>query len=242
MTRDTIEYLLCDVSSVGRAREEHRWLDSVLSPDEVAQESRLRQTTNKVAYRSAHILFRLMAARRLGIEPRDAAGLRFTRTCRSCGGAHGKPQIAGAELSLSRSGDMVAVASAPSPSHIGVDIECIPSEVFAGFDDYALEPGESLSPGANTTRRRIELWAAKEAALKATGDGLSVEPSDLEVVRTDCAPSSEYWAASIRAAVHPELNRLSLAIIPCPPSHAAALSCADRLPLISTDLSELLIG
>ncbi|WP_193096101.1 4'-phosphopantetheinyl transferase family protein [Brevibacterium sp. FME17] len=242
----SIEYLICDVGTLSQAREDHRWLDSLLSPAEAAHSNRLRQAADRAAYRSGHLLFRLMAARRLGIEPRDAGELTFTRTCRTCGGPHGKPQIMGAELSLSRSGDMVAVASAPSSSPIGIDIEHIPNEVFSGFDEYVLTSGESLSPGANTTRRRIELWVAKEAALKTTGDGLNVEPSGLEVVGTDreaaVVPGSVHWAASIRAPEHPELNRLSLATVPCPPSHAAALSCADRLPVTSTSLSDVLIG
>lgn len=240
----SIKYVLCDVGTLHRARDHRRWLDSVFSPAEVDQSNRLRRATDRAAYRSAHLLFRLMAARRLGLEPRDAGDLRFTRTCRSCGGPHGKPQIAGAELSLSRSGDMVAVASAPASSPIGVDVERIPNEVFAGFDEYVLSPTEAAPSGGDAVRKRLELWVAKEAALKTTGAGLSVEPRCFEVVRADRAasavPGSGLWTSSITAPAHPELNELSLASIPCRASHAAALSCADRRPLTSMRLSDLL--
>ena len=244
MTRGTIEYLLCDVSSVDRAREEHRWLDSLLSPGEISHANRLQQVTDRAVYRSAHLLFRLMAARRLGLDPKTAGELKFTRRCRSCGGPHGKPQIAGAELSLSKSDGMMALASAPSSSPVGVDIERLPGEVFPGFDDYVLAPTESVPKVRGAIRGRLELWVAKEAALKTTGHGLSLEPGEFEVVRTghqtSAVTGSGVWVSSIGAPEHPELNGLSLAPLPSPPTYAAALSCADRLPVTSLRLSELL--
>ncbi|WP_231442590.1 4'-phosphopantetheinyl transferase family protein [Brevibacterium zhoupengii] len=185
-----------------------------------------------------------MAARRLGLDPKAAGDLRLTRTCRSCGGPHGKPQIAGAELSLSKTGGMVAVASGPSSSPVGIDIERIPDEVFPGFDDYVLAPTESVPHGGDAVRSRLELWVAKEAALKTTGHGLSIRPGELEVVRTGDQASpvtgGGVWVSSIEAPEHPELNGLSLASLSRFPYYAAALSCADRLPVTSLRLSELL--
>lgn len=248
MTEAVIEYLLCDVGAVRQACAELSWLNSVLSPDEIAHSNRLRREPDRAGYRSAHLLFRLMAARRLGLEPRDAGELRFTRTCRSCGGPHGKPQLAGAgasaevksgagagagaEFSMSRSGTMVLVASAPSSSPIGADVERIPTEVFAGFDDYVLAPAESVPAGEDAMRRRLELWVAKEAAVKTTGHGLAVAPSDIEVDLTGIAP--------VIAPKHPEIDGLSLAPLPCPPNYVAAMSCTDTLPIVSVGLHELL--
>lgn len=246
MTEAVIEYLLCDVGAVRQACADHSWLDSLLSPDEIAHSNRLRREPDRAGYRSAHLLFRLMAARRLGLEARDAGELRFARTCRSCGGAHGKPQLAGAEtsaevksgagsgaeFSMSRSGTMVLVASAPSSSPIGADVERIPSEVFAGFDDYVLAPAESVPAGEGAMRRRLELWVAKEAAVKTTGHGLAVAPSDIEVDLTGITP--------VIAPKHPEVDGLSVAPLPCPPNYAAAMSCTDTLPIVSVGLHELL--
>lgn len=246
MTVAGIEYLVCDISAVRRAHAAHPWLNSLLSPAEVDRSNRLRHASDRIAYRCAHLVLRLITARRLGADARSAGELDFTRCCRSCGGPHGKPQIAGAEVSLSRSGTMLLVASAPTSSPIGVDIEGVPSEVFPEFDDYVLAAGESLPRCVDAVRGRLELWVAKEAALKTTGHGLSVEPGDLEVVRTGCetssVPGSGDWASAVRAPEHPELNRLYLASVPCRPSHAAALSCADRLPVTSLNLSDLLTG
>nr|WP_245162121.1 4'-phosphopantetheinyl transferase superfamily protein [Brevibacterium marinum] len=141
---------------------------------------------------------------------------------------------------------MLLVASAPPSSPIGVDIEGVPSTVFSGFDDYVLAPGESAAGCADTDRKRLELWVAKEAALKTTGHGLSVEPHKLEVVRTGDEVSAvdvtDVWTSAISAPEHAELDRLNLTSVPCRPSHAAALSCADRLPVTSLKLTDLLSG
>lgn len=245
MTAAGIEYLVCDISEVRETQSAHPWLASLLSPAEVKRSDRLRHASDRIAYRCAHLALRLVAARRLGADVRSAGDLEFTRCCRSCGGPHGKPQVTDAEVSLSRSGTMVLVGSAPPSSPIGVDIEGLPSEVFPGFDDYVLAPSERTSECTNSDRRRLELWVAKEAALKTTGHGLSVEPNKLEVVRTGEETSSldgsGAWASSIRAPDYPDIDGLNLASVPCRPSHAAALSCADRLPVTALTLSDLLI-
>lgn len=246
MTEAAIEYIICDITALDRACEDRSWLDSLLSPAELTQADRLRRKDDRAAYRSAHLLLRLMAARRLGLHPTDADGLRFTRICRSCGGAHGKPQLPGAELSLSKSDGWVAVASAPPSSPIGIDIEGLPSEVFPGFDDYVLAPGESVPPGRDEIRERLELWVAKEAAVKATGHGLAVAPSDLQVNRSMAELSGDHatgqWTGAISAPWHAELNGMRSAPVPCPPTHAAALSCADTPRIDPVNLPELLTG
>lgn len=250
MTAAAIEYILCDVGTVRRACAEHSWLDSVLSSDEIDRSNRFRRADDRAGYRCGHLVFRLMAARSLGLEPSNAGELRFTRTCRSCGGPHGKPQIAGedagAELSMSRSGDMLLVASAPPSSPIGVDVERIPAEVFTGFDDYALAPTESVPHGGDAVRRRLELWVAKEAAVKTTGHGLAVAPNKLEVVRaaaaTSPAHSAAQWTASISAAAYSDLNQLNIASVPCRPGYSAALSCPGAPRISSLNLSDLLAG
>lgn len=244
MTGTTIEYLLTDVSVMRRAQADHSWLDSLLSSAEIAHSNRLRNASDRTAYRCAHILLRLVAARRLKLEPDTAGDLQFTRTCRSCGGPHGKPRIAGAELSLSRSRNMVFIASAPPSTPIGVDVEFVPTEVFAGFDSYALAPTEPVPHGPDSVRRRLEVWVSKEAAVKATGQGLAVAPSDLEVVRpgveASAVPTASQWTAAIRAPGQPELNRLNLAPVPSPPAYVAALSCADTPYVAPIQLPELL--
>lgn len=253
MTEAAVEYLLCDVGDIRRFCDDHggsgsvlSW-NSVLSADEIAQSDRLRHASDRVAYRCAHLIFRLMAARRLGLEPSEAGDLRFTRRCHSCGGAHGKPQIvgagAGAELSLSRSGDTMLVASAPASSPIGADVERVPEVVFTGFDDYVLAPTEPVPHGRDADRRRLELWVAKEAAVKATGQGLAVAPGEMAVARSaeeSLPAASAHWSGTITAPEHPGLNRLHVAPVPCKEGCVGALSSAETLPIAALELSDLL--
>ncbi|MGC2942579.1 MULTISPECIES: 4'-phosphopantetheinyl transferase family protein [unclassified Brevibacterium] len=243
MTSTAIEYLISDIAAIDRVLTEHPWLDTLLSADEAARADRFRRRTDRDAYRGAHLLFRLMAARRLGIDLKEAGDLALTRRCRTCGGPHGKPEVPGAELSLSRSNDTVVIASAPASSPIGVDIEQVPSDVFSGFDDYVINPSESLPDGEDPVRQRIDLWVGKEAAVKTTGHGLSVPPGDLTLKQVKRAPSrsnsDRQWTASISAPEVCELDALNISSLPSPRGYAAALCCAQRPPIEAVSLLDI---
>ena len=244
MTRAAIEYLISDITEIDRVLTDHPWLDSLLTADETSRANRFRRPTDRAAFRGAHLLFRLMAARRLGIDLREGGDIELTRRCRTCGGPHGKPEVPGAQLSLSRSNDAVVVASAPESSPVGVDIEQVPGDVFPGFDDYVLGPTETLPAGGDPVRQRLDLWVCKEAAVKTTGHGLAVPPSAIEVTEAAARPSGispgGRWAAKITAPAHAELNALSIARLSCPRPYVAAVSCAQRLPVEAVGLLELL--
>ena len=118
-------------------------LGAFLSAQERDASLRFRRAADRLDYAASHALFRLLAARRLGLTPADAAGLDVRRRCAGCGSTgHGKPSIEGVALSLSRSHGTVMAASAPEGASLGADIERVPAEVFAGFDDFALAPEE----------------------------------------------------------------------------------------------------
>lgn len=243
MTRTAIEYLISDISAIERALAEHPWLSAMLSPDEAARADRFRRPADRAAFRGAHLIFRLMAARRLGIDLDEAGELELTRRCRTCGGPHGKPAVPGAELSLSRSHDAVVVASAPGSSPVGVDIEQVPDDVFTGFDDYVLGPTETL-PEGDPVRQRIDLWVCKEAAVKTTGHGLSVPPGDLTVTevanrRSGISPHGR-WTAAIAAPGYSELDALNISRLTCPRPYVAALCSAARMPIEAVGLQEVL--
>ncbi|WP_208827847.1 4'-phosphopantetheinyl transferase family protein [Streptomyces ficellus] len=158
----------------------------LLDDRELARHDAFAREQDRALYLTAHALAREVVAEQLGMGPRE---VRFVLECRHCDRPepHGKPGLAGSplELSLSHSGSRVAVAlSLAGP--VGVDLE----EIAAG--DRAAE----LAPAVLSTAERAALerlpeaeraagftryWARKEAVLKATGDGLMVEPARLTV-------------------------------------------------------------
>lgn len=113
-----------------------------------------------------------------------------SRRCARCGGDHGRPVLVrcgergveGIDLSLSRAGRSVAIAvSFAGP--VGIDIESVAAASHAGLDDVAFGPPERerLASADGSPALRTAMWTAKEAVLKATGDGLRVDPRELEV-------------------------------------------------------------
>jgi 4'-phosphopantetheinyl transferase len=115
--------------------------------------------------------------------------------CERCGGAHGRPRVlapAGVHVSLSRAGDTVVVAvSLVGP--IGVDIESVSAVGRAGFDDVAFSIGERATleavPPSERDEARAGLWTTKEALLKLSGEGLTVDPREVTVAWNDAGAS-----------------------------------------------------
>lgn len=103
-----------------------------------------------------------LVARMGGVDPDDVV---ITRLCGKCGSAdHGRPYASSPmetspHVSLSRAGGMV-IAAACDAGPVGIDLE---KERAAGS-------------GGSTT-----LWVHKEALLKATGLGLSIDPHSIHL-------------------------------------------------------------
>ena len=125
----------------------------------------------------------------------DLAAVAVEQRCERCGGAHGRPRVLrplGTFVSLSRAADTVAVAvSVAGP--IGVDIESVSAVGRAGFDDVAFNTGERAAlaalPVGARDRVRARLWACKEALLKLSGEGLTVDPQELTVAWVEAGAS-----------------------------------------------------
>lgn len=203
-------------------------LDRFLPASSRAAAAGLHHEQDRLSYRASHAILRLMAARALDQDPLRAATLPLTRLCRSCGSTgHGKPAVGGVELSLSRSSGVVMVGSAPVGYPIGVDIERLPGEIFNGFDAYALSACErdSLRPG--DIAGRLRLWVGKEALLKATGHGLSVEPHRLTIVGGSCS--------GLAGA-----EELRLTWVDAPTGYAAAIGAHSTLDPVPVDVADLL--
>jgi 4'-phosphopantetheinyl transferase len=128
------------------------------------------------------------------------------RACPRCGSAdHGRPVVLpGAGLprppyvSLSRTPGLLAVA-ATVVGPVGIDVERLDVTRFGGIDDVLLHPDERVT----SVRDRAVTWVRKECYLKATGDGLVVDPRRLRMSGPDAPPQVlEAPAATGRRGAH----------------------------------------
>lgn len=243
-------YLTAPAAAVRDAADPAGGLETFLSPDEQRSVLRFKHETDRLDYAASHALFRLLAARQLGSSPGAAAGLTVKRRCAGCGSSeHGKPSIAGVELSLSRSHGTVMAAAGPAGTQLGADIERIPADLFAGFDDYVLAPEERTGPGMSEppessphgdVTARIALWVAKEAVLKAAGLGLALDPSTVSLVDASGVPAPAPGALlQATGTGHPSVDGLLTAGVPAPPGYLAAVAGREGVPGQSVPLSAL---
>ena len=165
-------------------------LVDLLDRVERARLHELRVEAERRRYVAAHALLRLVVAETTG---RSAYDLTFVSTCPTCGGPHGKPVLAGEDeegphVNLSHAGDRVVVAVTRA-GPVGVDVERHDATLFDGFDDFALSTAERAGiarlPSHRLAGARAQTWVRKEAILKATGHGLTVPLTDLEVSAPD---------------------------------------------------------
>jgi 4'-phosphopantetheinyl transferase len=139
-------------------------------------------------------LLRAEVGRVVGIPAR---GVRLSRSCHQCGSSHhGRPVVVTPGSSpplfgsLTRAGDLVVVVVSDC-GPVGVDVEPLDAPRFAGFDDVALHCREV----APTIEARATTWVRKESLLKATGDGLRIDPRLIRLSDPDSPPKLvEWWA------------------------------------------------
>jgi len=155
------------------------------------------------------------AALALGVA---IAAVVVTRTCAHCHATdHGQPSAPGVFLSLSRAGELVAVA-ASRHRPVGIDIEQLDRVARAGFDDVAFTAEEraEIASSADPDALRAALWTSKEALLKLTGDGLRTDP---RLLRVSGARRLLAWPASA-----PRLDAAVLTRLDTPPGYAGTLA------------------
>ncbi|MET4093904.1 4'-phosphopantetheinyl transferase superfamily protein [Arthrobacter sp. UYCu712] len=239
-------YVAVASSGIEAACLGHGGLDAFLSPAEAASAGRFRRPADRLDYSASHALFRLLAARQLGLGPGAAAGLEVRRRCSGCGGTdHGKPEIEGTGLSLSRSHGAVMAAAGPAGASLGADLEKIPASVFDGFDDFAVAPGElaghdgSGEGSAEDDKKdddaaRMRLWVAKEAVLKAAGLGLSLEPASLRLL-----PSGSPGVYRTECPHHAPVHGMLSCAVPAAAGYAAAVAAHAGLPPQRLSLAEI---
>ncbi|PVX70882.1 4'-phosphopantetheinyl transferase [Paraburkholderia unamae] len=154
---------------------------SLLSPLEHERFSRFAFDHLKLEYLVTRALSRCVLSRYLGKNP---GSLRFVA------GTHGKPELEpGSDghpplrFNLSNTSTFVVCAVTRS-ADVGVDIERVDRSIdIASLANRCLAPEERRAlravPAEQRSSRFFELWTLKEAWLKATGIGLSIEPDQV---------------------------------------------------------------
>lgn len=212
-----------------------RHVEDVVAREDHENSLRRRNPADQLRALSARAALRLIATQRTGRNLKDAAQLEVQHSCRQCGGPHGRPELVGLSLSSSSSAQHVLATAAEHQHQVGVDLEAIPEQVFAGFDEYALHPAErrNFSPmhGEQTDRTRIEYWVLKEAVLKAAGLGLALPPAQLLLGGTG---ATTLWHSSnssktlhwrpVEETPDSGVHGLWCCLIPSPPGYAAAMA------------------
>lgn len=165
----------CDLSENGSPVEQ---CHEAITAGEKEHATRFRFEVHRHRHIRGRAFLRTVLGRYCATAPKDL-GLK-TRD-------NGKPYIEGAPVTfnLSHSAD-VAVLGVAKMSEIGVDVECFDRKVeciniarryFAKSECHVLE--QQNDEGQRDLFFR--LWTSKEAAMKATGEGLRIDPRTVEV-------------------------------------------------------------
>ena len=194
---------------------------------------RYRQRMDRQRSLTGAWLLRTAVAAQTGERPSNVL---LDRTCADCGQQHGRPRLpagAGIEISVSHAGERVAVALTRL-GEVGVDVEHAP--LADHFDhelaENTLSPRElsivegSGRPGADFLR----LWVRKEALLKATGHGLRLPMSRIEVSPAADPPILIAWPLGI------PVDQVRLAMLDAGPRHHAAVAVLTGEPMTVREL------
>jgi len=172
-------------------------VDSVLTSQEAERARTFRREEDQVRSRIGAALLRLAVAAEDGRSPREVS---VEHRCTTCGGAHGAPLSTGLHLSLAHAGAWVVAASCRT-APVGVDVE----QVATLENDWSELRAQVLAPTehAGSPRDLLRLWVAKEAFLKATGQGLTVDPREVSV-RAGRARRGDDHAVLVTPSERPE--------------------------------------
>ncbi|MGC4943332.1 4'-phosphopantetheinyl transferase family protein [Kribbella sp. DT2] len=180
-------------------------------------------------------IVRRLLARRQQLPP---ASIHLNRRCPDCGRPHGKVHAEGAELSITHSGDLVGVAFHPS-TPIGLDVELInPSVDAVALARVSLAPVETddlvRRPPADRAAAFTTYWTRKEAAIKATGEGIRADLTKLVVTTPDQPAAVVSWPD------HPD--PVQLIDVDSAPDYRATLAAltADPIEVSLQDAADLL--
>ena len=141
----------------------------MLSTDELERAKRLRDDRARGRWVGAHAFLRRALGRAVGADPADLAFV---------AGEAGKPALTGGpRFSLAHSGDHALLAVC-ADAEVGADLELVRAELARPPSaERFFSPAEraelDVLPEPERVRRFFQLWTAKEAYRKATGEGLA---------------------------------------------------------------------
>jgi phosphopantetheinyl transferase len=156
-------------------------------------------------------------ARLTGVDDRDVV---LDARCEHCRKPHGKPRVVapratdGSEIVVSKSSaaGLVATAVSASAGDLGVDLESLVRMSRARVDEAAFSESErdliDDEPPATRDALRTRLWSRKEAYLKATGRGLR-----LDLTTVDLASGAEPPATVVDVPLADATLVLSVAML-----------------------------
>ena len=211
-------------ATVADSRPEH---DRLLSDVEIARARRLHRAEDRIRQRLGAVMLRLAAGAAIGEAPER---VRVDRSCPRCSEPHGRPLLPGTGLhaSITHSGDLVGVALTRI-APVGLDVERISDIDLATMVRSVLHPEEPAPDRAAF----FTYWTRKEAALKATGDGLRVPLIEVRVSLAWQPPELlAYPGRDSRPAYLVDLSpaagyRAALAVLASGPVPVAERSAAD---------------
>jgi 4'-phosphopantetheinyl transferase len=201
-------------------------LQHLLDPLERRRLAGLARQSDRDRFVAGCGILRLLLSGYLDQPPESVV---IVRTCRTCGGPHGKPRLTGSSrlrLSLAHAGGRLVIAVALG-HRVGVDVEPVRPDLAVGeLTGQALTPGEAAElarsgGGAHPAERFLTYWTRKEATLKAIGLGLVVPLRSFRVSGPGEPPRITAWPAAPGLA-----RRISLHDLGPGAGHVASLAVA----------------
>ena len=225
----------CPALSEGQA---HGWLavldvpDAIverlrpaLSPDEAAKADRFHDAVDRQRFVVGRGVLREILGRYVGVPAVDVR-LRYDQ--------HGKPALAAGDSSLcfnlSHSAGMGLIAVGAG-RRVGVDLERIREFDEAAKRFLSVRESQALQalPAATRPAAACHCWVRKEAYLKARGDGLEIDPRQIEVSMDPGGPGRLIGVSGKSS----EAARWSYAQLPLITGYAAALVVEGSTPQLT---------
>jgi 4'-phosphopantetheinyl transferase len=192
----------------------------LLNPTERQRRERYLRAADRDRFTIGVVLTRLILSGILGTAPEK---ILLDRTCPDCGKPHGAPRLpsdSGPYVSISHSGDRVAVAVSQY-DRLGVDVEGTGRFFGTDLRNHVLSAAERArgdhGPGL------VAYWTRKEAILKATGDGLRIPMTELTVSAPAEAPRLLAWESRPH-----QVERITMHALDPGSGYAACLALIDQ--------------